>query len=253
VIVMPIDTDVSPFGFGSYSSRVTTVAGKAAYLSSLQVREQLLKLAGSLLEAAPEDLDVREGRIFVKGSERTGISVAEVCKAAIRTQATVSLTAYVAYDPPTQGADDDFYGDYSSAYTYAAQAVEVEVNTETGQIRVLRVAAAHDVGRAINPNGIRGQIYGGVAQGTGWALYENILYEAGRLQNNSLRNYTLVTVTDMPEVEPIIVETHDPVGPYGAKGIGEPALIPMPPAVANAVEDAVGVRIRDLPITGPAS
>jgi CO/xanthine dehydrogenase Mo-binding subunit len=249
VIVMPIDTDVSPFGFGSYSSRVTTVAGKAAYLSSLQVREQLLKLAGNLLEAAPEDLDVREGRIFVKGSERAGISVAEVCKAAIRTQATVALTAYVAYDPPTQGADDDFYGDYSSAYTYAAQAVEVEVNTETGQIRVLRVAAAHDVGRAINPNGIRGQIYGGVAQGAGWALYENILYEGGRLQNNSLRNYTLVTVTDMPEVEPIIVETHDPVGPYGAKGIGEPALIPMPPAVANAVEDAVGVRIRDLPIS----
>ncbi len=125
----------------------------------------------------------------------------------------------------------------------------MEVNTETGQIRVLRVAAAHDVGRAINPNGIRGQIYGGVAQGAGWALYENMVYEGGRLQNNSLRNYTLVTVTDMPEVEPIIVETHDPVGPYGAKGIGEPALIPMPPAVANAVEDAVGVRIRDLPIT----
>ena len=123
--------------------------------------------------------------------------------------------------------------------------MEVE-NTETGQIRVLRVAAAHDVGRAVNPNGIRGQIYGGVAQGVGWALYENIIYEGGRLQNNSLRNYTLVTVTDMPEVEPIIVETHDPVGPYGAKGIGEPALIPMPPAVANAVEDAVGVENQGL-------
>jgi len=249
VLVMPIDTDVSPFCFGSYSSRVTTVAGKAAYLASMQVREQLLKLAGRLLEAAPEDLDIREGRIFVRGSERAGISVADVCKAAIRTQATVGLTAYVAYDPPTEGADENFYGDYSSAYTYAAQAVEVEVNTETGQIRVLRVAAAHDVGRAVNPNGIRGQIYGGVAQGAGWALYGNIIYEGGRLQNNSLRNYTLVTVTDMPEVEPIIVETNDPVGPYGAKGIGEPALIPMPPAVANAVQDAVGVRIRDLPIT----
>ncbi|MCX5835332.1 MAG: xanthine dehydrogenase family protein molybdopterin-binding subunit [Deltaproteobacteria bacterium] len=249
VLVMPIDTDVSPFCFGSYSSRVTTVAGKAAYLASLQVREQLLKLAGNILEAAPEDLDIKEGRIFVRGSERIEISVAEVCKSAIRTKTTVGLTAYVAYDPPTEGADEDFYGDYSSAYTYAAQAVEVEVNTETGQIRVLRVAAAHDVGRAINPNGIRGQIYGGVAQGAGWALYENMVYEGGRLQNKSLRNYTMVTVTDMPEVEPIIVETHDPVGPYGAKGIGEPALIPMPPAVANAVEDAVGVRIRDLPIT----
>ncbi len=249
VLVMPIDTDVSPFCFGSYSSRVTTVAGKAAYLASLQVREQLLKLAGKILETAPGDLDIRAGRIHVRGNERIGISVAEVCRSAIRTKATVGLTAYVAYDPPTEGANEDFYGDYSSAYTYAAQAVEVEVNTETGQIRVLRVAAAHDVGRAINPNGIRGQIYGGVAQGAGWALYENMVYEGGRLQNKSLRSYPLVTVTDMPEVEAIVVETHDPVGPFGAKGIGEPSLIPMPPAVANAVEDAVGVRIRDLPIT----
>lgn len=249
VLVMPIDTDVSPFCFGSYSSRVTTVAGKAAYLASLQVREQLLKLAGKILETVPGDLDIRAGRIHVRDNKRTGISVAEVCRSAIRTKATVGLTAYVAYDPPTEGANEDFYGDYSSAYTYAAQAVEVEVNTETGQIRVLRVAAAHDVGRAINPNGIRGQIYGGVAQGAGWALYENMVYEGGRLQNKSLRSYPLVTVTDMPEVEAIVVETHDPVGPFGAKGIGEPSLIPMPPAVANAVEDAVGVRIRDLPIT----
>jgi CO/xanthine dehydrogenase Mo-binding subunit len=249
VMVMPVDTDVSPFCFGSYSSRVTTVAGKAVRQASLQVRKQLLEVAGELLKGPPEDLDIRAGRIFIRGREAEGIAVADVCKKAIRTRATVGLTAYVSYDPPTEGADEDHYGDYSSAYTYAAQAVEVEVNTETGQVRVLRAAAAHDVGRAINPDGVRGQIYGGVAQGAGWALYENMIYEDGRLRNDSLRNYTMVTIKDMPEVEPIIVETHDPVGPFGAKGIGEPALIPMPPAVANAVEDAVGIRIRDLPIT----
>jgi CO/xanthine dehydrogenase Mo-binding subunit len=249
VIVMPIDTDVSPFCFGSYSSRVTTVAGKAVYLASRKVRQQLLDLAGEIMEVLPEDLEIKDGRIFVRGTKDAGITVAEVCQVAIRTKATVSLTAYYAYDPPTEGANEEFYGDYSSAYTYAAHAVEVEVNTETGQVKVLRVAAAHDVGRVINLNGVRGQIYGGVAQGAGWALYENMIYENGMLKNNGLNKYTMMTIADMPQVEPIIVETNDPIGPFGAKGIGEPSLIPMPPAIANAVEDAVGVRIRDLPVT----
>lgn len=249
VLVMPLSTDTSPFCFGSYSSRVTTVAGKAVELAAREVRRQLLAVAEDHLEIAAEDLDIEEGRIFAKGYEQKGISVAEACRLAIRTRKTVPLTAYLAYDPPTQGADQDFYGDYSSAYTYAAQAVEVEVDTETGQVRILRVAAAHDVGFAVNPLGVKGQIYGGVAQGGGWALYENLAYQEGRLLTTSLRQYHLMTISDMPEVEPILVESMDPVGPYGAKGVGEPSLIPMPPAIANAIQDAVGVRIRDLPIT----
>lgn len=249
VTVMAIDTDVSPFCFGSYSSRVTTVAGKAVYLASLEVRKQLLTLAGQVLKEDPGSLDIKDGEVFVRPDPGKKVSVTELCQAAIRTKATISLTAYIAYDPPTQGADESFYGDYSSAYTYAAQAAEVEVNTETGEVRLLRVTAAHDVGRAININGVRGQIYGGVAQGAGWALYENMVYENDVLQQDSLRKYTMMTIADMPEVESIIIETNDPVGPFGAKGVGEPSLIPMPPAIANAVEDAVGMRIRDLPIT----
>jgi CO/xanthine dehydrogenase Mo-binding subunit len=249
VMVMPLSTDTSPFCFGSYSSRVTTVAGKSAQLAALQVREQILGLAGEVLEISPEDLEIENGWIHPRGSKKTGMEVSEVCRLAIRTKKTVPLTAYVAYDPPTQGADQNFYGDYSSAYSYAAQAVELEVDTETGRIRLVRVVCAHDVGFAINVAGVEGQILGGVSQGGGWGLYEDIVYEKGTLRTTGLGDYKIMTSCDMPKVEIILVETHDPVGPYGAKGVGEPTLIPMAPAIANAVQDAVGVRIRDLPLT----
>lgn len=249
VRVMPLCTDTSPFCFGSYSSRVTTVAGKAAKLAAEKVREQLLEVAEEILEVTAQDLEIVEGRIFAKGYQEKSLTVAEVCQVAIRTQRTAPLTAYISYDPPTTGADADFYGDYSSAYNYAAQAVEVEVDTETGRVRLVRVAAAHDVGFAINPMGVKGQIYGGVAQGGGWALYENVVYENGRLRTTGMRHYNMMTMSDMPEMESILVETIDPIGPYGAKGVGEPTLIPMPPAIANAVHDALGIRMRDLPIT----
>jgi len=249
IMVMPLDTDVSPFCFGSYSSRVTTVGGKAVYLAALKVKEQVLDLAANLMDIPPELLEIQNGSVVIASDPGRSMPVAKLCQIAIRSKTTRALTAYVAYDPPTQGADENFYGDYSSAYTYAAQGVEVEVDTLTGQVRVLRVAAAHDLGRVINPNGVRGQVFGGIAQGAGWALYENIVYENGELKTTSLRNYNLPTIQDMPAVTPISVETHDPVGPYGAKGVGEPTLIPMAPAIANAIEDAVGVRIKKLPIT----
>jgi CO/xanthine dehydrogenase Mo-binding subunit len=249
VKIMPLDTDSSPFCFGSYSSRVTTVAGKAAKQAALEVKRQLLELSADLLQVPAGDLQIENGRIFSSVDSSKGLDVPEACFAAIRTRKTVPLTAYVAYDPPTTGTDEQFYGDYSSAYTYAAQAVELEVDTETGQVRLLRVACAHDVGKAINPMGVKGQIYGGVAQGGGWGLYENIVYENGRQATTHLRHYNMMTMSDMPDIESILVETLDPIGPYGAKGVGEPTLIPMPPAIANAVQDAVGVRIRDLPIS----
>ena len=249
VRIMPLDTDSSPFCFGSYSSRVTTVAGKAAKQAAIEVKRQLIELAADVLQVPGEDLQIQGGRIFCPSHSEKGLTVAEACRLAIRTQKTVPLTAYVAYDPPTTGADENFYGDYSSAYTYAAQAVELEVDTETGQVTLLRVACAHDVGKAINPIGVKGQICGGVAQGGGWGLYENIIYENGRQMTTHLRHYNMMTMSDMPKIESILVETLDPIGPYGAKGVWEPTLIPMPPAIAHAVEDAVGVRIRDLPIS----
>lgn len=249
ITIMPIDTDVSPFALGSYSSRVTTVGGKAVLLACRQVREQVLDLAAAMTGRPVETLDLDEGVVVAAEGEPLSLPLRKVAYQAIRTNAGVPLTAFITYDPPTEGADKDFYGDYSSAYTYGAHAVEVEVDTVTGKVKVLRVVAAHDVGRTVNELGLQGQINGGVAQGIGWCLYENMLFDKGRPVNASLHGYTLMTIADMPEIESVIVESNDPVGPYGAKGVGEPTLIPTAPAIANAIEDACGVRIVDLPIT----
>jgi CO/xanthine dehydrogenase Mo-binding subunit len=196
-----------------------------------------------------ESLFISDGVIHCRDSQEVALTLKAVARQAIRTKAGVPLTAYITYDPPTEGADANYYGDYSSAYTYGAHGVEVEVDTVTGQVKVLRVVAAHDVGKVINELGVQGQITGGVAQGIGWTLYENMQFDKGKPLGTSLHGYTLMTIADMPKVESIIVESNDPVGPYGAKGVGEPTLIPTAPAIANAIEDACGVRITDLPIT----
>ncbi len=123
------------------------------------------------------------------------------------------------------------------------------MDTETGRVLVLRIAAAHDVGRAINPMLLEGQLHGGLSQGLGYGLTENLASEGGQFVNGNLADYKIFTARDMPEIIPIIVETLDPDGPYSAKGIGEPVLVPTAPAIANAIYDAVGVRIKDLPMT----
>ena len=127
--------------------------------------------------------------------------------------------------------------------------MEVAVDTETGEVTVLKSIGAHDVGQAINPDAVAGQIEGGAAQGQGYALCEELLYEDGLLRSPSFSEYLIPTVMDMPRVQSIILESRSGVGPFGAKGIGEPALTPVAPAIANAVTDAIGVRIRELPIT----
>lgn len=249
ITVMPLDTDVCPFGMGTYSSRVTTVGGKAVFLASENVLEQVLQLAAEMCQRQPDTMYMEDGLIRCSRDPSVLLTLKEVAAKAIRSRAGVPLTAYVTYDPPTEGADKNFYGDYSSAYTYGAHGVEVEVDTVTGKVKVLRVIAVHDVGKVINQLGLQGQITGGVAQGIGWCLYENMLFKNGCPATSGLHGYTFMTIKDMPAVEGIPIETNDPIGPYGAKGVGEPTLIPTAPAIANAIEDACGVRIRDLPIT----
>jgi xanthine dehydrogenase molybdenum-binding subunit len=155
------------------------------------------------------------------------------------------------YDPPTQLVDKDTYkGNISATYGFGAQAVEVEVDLETGQVRPLRVVAAHDVGRAINPMSVEGQFEGGIQMGLGYALTEEVLVGDGRVRNPDFLDYRLHTAADMPKIESVIVETDDPEGPFGAKGVGEMGTNPTAAAVVNAVYDAVGVWITGLPITG---
>lgn len=137
-----------------------------------------------------------------------------------------------------------------AAYVYATQVAEVEVDDETGEVEVLRICAAHDSGTAINPALVEGQVEGGIAMGIGMALAEEMLFDAeGRQINPNLTNYLIPTSLDMPKIEVDVVQSYDPVGPFGAKGVGEPTLVPTAPAILNAIYDAVGVRITDLPAT----
>jgi len=145
--------------------------------------------------------------------------------------------------------DRQFKGDVSAAYAFATQVAEVEVDLSTGVVRVLRLTAVHDIGRVINRMGAEGQVQGGLSMGLGYALSEELQIEGGRVRNPSFREYKLMTATEMPEIDIVLVETHDPEGPYVAKGIGEAPAICTAPAVANAVRHATGLRCTTLPLT----
>jgi 4-hydroxybenzoyl-CoA reductase alpha subunit len=249
VTVVNTDTDITPWDVGAHASRTTFVAGNSARLAAANAKRQILEGAAENLGEKAEDLDMREGKIFRKGEPEESIPFEKMIRSRhFRPDGDVIL-ARGWYEPPTERQDKQFRGNISAAYGFATQAVEVEVDEETGEVKVLKIAAAHDVGRAINPMAVEGQIHGGVSMGLGYGLYEELVVEEGRVLNPNFADYALPTALDMPEIDTIIVETDDPAGPFGAKGMAEPACIPTAPAIANAVYDAVGVRIRDLPIT----
>jgi xanthine dehydrogenase molybdenum-binding subunit len=155
------------------------------------------------------------------------------------------------YEPPTELPDwSKGYGNMSASYAFGTQGAEVEVDTETGEVTILRLVAVHDVGRVLNPQTLKGQIYGALAQGVGYALYEEVLTDQGRILNPGFTDYKIPGTCEMDfPIHLEFVEPDDPAGPYGAKGTGESGLVPTAPAIANAIHDAVGVRIRHLPIT----
>ncbi|MBM4321420.1 MAG: xanthine dehydrogenase family protein molybdopterin-binding subunit, partial [Deltaproteobacteria bacterium] len=161
------------------------------------------------------------------------------------------LSVEVFYDPPNELPDfEKGIGNMSATYAYGTQGAEVEVDEETGEVEILRLAAAHDVGRAINPQTLRGQLIGALAQGVGFALYEQLFSAQGKILNTNFCDYKIPTIQEMSfPIDLDFVETDDPFGPFGAKGVGEPGLVPTAPAIANAIHDAVGVRLHDLPIT----
>jgi xanthine dehydrogenase molybdenum-binding subunit len=153
------------------------------------------------------------------------------------------------YEPPSTAPDKDQKGNISACYAFGTHVAEVEVDLETGVVKVTRLCAAHDVGRVINRSGIEGQIEGGILQGIGYCLTEELKVEDCRIRNPSFTDYKLPSATDLPELKISLIETKDPAGPYGAKGIGEAPLIPVAAAIVNAVYNATGVRITELPLT----
>ncbi|HLE02546.1 MAG TPA: molybdopterin cofactor-binding domain-containing protein, partial [Dehalococcoidia bacterium] len=240
---------VKPWDVGSHASRTTFIAGKAALIAAGRARAQLLDEAASKLEARPQDLEIQDARIYVRGSPERSLTVAQVARGALLRRGGQIIMGEAFYDPDTYEMDRDLRGHLTAAVSFGSQAAEVEVDTEIGGVRVKKVIAAHDVGRAINPMATEGQLEGGVLMGTGFATTEEMQVEAGTIRNANFMDYRIPTAVDPPEMEVVLVETIDPEGPYGAKGIGETGLIPTAAAIASAVWRATGVRVRDLPVT----
>jgi len=250
VHVAVVDTDISPFGLGSFATRGTLMGGNGVLAAAANAFEQMAETAARLLGVKPEDVTCRKERFFVKGAEAKSVPFLEVAEEATfgRHGAPVVGTGY--YDPKTDLPDPKTkYGNISPAYPFGCQIAEVEVDPDTGQVRVTDLVAAHDVGRAINPMATEGQIRGGVTQGLGWTLMEDMAYKDGKLLNPDFIDYVLPTVMDVPDIRPILVEPIEPSGPYGAKGIGEPALNPTMAAITNAIYHATGIRVKELPVS----
>lgn len=238
------DTASTPFEIGSHASRSCYSAGKAVFLAATDVRKQVLEYAGELLNVAPERLEIKDSVVCFAGQEmgddcdgpeRKSISLKEVAY-----HAHLHSKAFIGVGSP----------DSDNAPPWHAHFAEVEVDTELGQVKVLRVVAAHDIGKAINPMIVEGQIEGGVLMGIGYATSEEIKYnEKGKQLHDGYHKYMLATADDIPEIDVIIVEANEPSGPFGAKGVGETGMIPTAGAIANAVYNAIGVRICEIPLT----
>lgn len=248
VRIISADTAVTPDALASTASRQTFVSGKAVQLAARDAKTHLLAYAATLLDCSPEELYVEDGTVFSDQQQAKNMSFADLANRA-HTNGK-QFIGFAWYDNTTKDVDHETnQGDAYATYIYATQVVDVEVDTDTGDITVLRVAAAHDVGRAINPMMIEQQVEGAVAQGMGYGMMEEVIIEKGITKTPSFTKYLIPTALDMPEVDTFIVE--DPVerGPFGAKGVGEGAIIPTAAALVNAVYNAIGVRFRSLPIT----
>jgi CO/xanthine dehydrogenase Mo-binding subunit len=249
VHVAPPDTDISPFCIGTLASRVTIVAGNAAILAARQARDRLLALGATELGALPADVELVGGQVRVRADPTRAKALADLARLHIWRHGGQGIQESATWDAKTQMHGPDLMGNIAPAYSFAAQAVEVEVDTETGRVTVIDSWVADDCGKALNPTAIHGQTNGATVQAIGWTLYEHLQFEGGRLMNGNFADYTLATADAVPMLRGGFVESNDPNGPYGAKGASETAILPGAPAIANAVFDAIGVRITDLPIT----
>ncbi len=250
IVVPDLDTDFSPHGLGAYADRTTHIGGNATRLAAIEAREQLFEFAAEMLECDPRDLVARDRKIFPKGSPQKALAFQEVTRRSWFQTGGKEIIGRGSWDPPSVPPDPETqYGNVSSAYTFGAQIAEVEVDPRTGKVTILNFAAAHDVGKAINPIAVEGQLEGALVQGAGYGLMEDMVGVDGRIYNPNFLNYRLPTILDASPMKIMMVESNDPVGPYGAKGVAEPALVATAPALANAIYDAIGVRITNLPIT----
>lgn len=238
------DTLVTPNAGPTSASRVTYVTGNAMLKAARAVKRTLQSAAEAIL--GEKDLIFRDGEIQSEAHPEKRMTFRKLAKSCHLRGLQMVETAW--HDVTTKDVDHETgQGKAYSTYAWASQLAEVEVDTDTGKVEVLRIVAAHDVGKAINPSNVEAQIEGGAVMGVGYALEEEIKQEGGHVRNQSLGEYMIPTSLDVPVIEPHIVEVPVPDGPHGAKGVGEPALIPTAPAILNAICNALDVRITELP------
>ncbi len=241
------DTAFTPFDASTTSSRSTFHMGNAVKMAARDAKDQIIKLAAEILEANPDDLVIKEGNVFVKGMPEKPLPIEKILREQYGISGTVLGRGY--FFPKVTEGPVEYYSNMMAFYLLGAHGVEVEVDRKTGEVRILKIYAAHDTGKAIHPTSCAGQIEGGVSMGSGFALLEEMLFKDGHVLNPSFLNYKIPSAVDTPAIVPILVECAHPDGPFGAKGMGETTNVPTPPAIANAIYNAVGVRIKDLPIT----
>jgi aerobic carbon-monoxide dehydrogenase large subunit len=244
VTVVGGDTAAVPFGVGTFASRSGVTAGNSIADAASQVRAKVVGAAATLLEAAPADIEIEDGRVFVRGAPGSAVDVARVVQASMPTfakpgVATPDFDATAYHHVPTV------------TYASAVHVAEVEVDAETGRVTLRKYVVAHDCGKVINPTIVDGQVHGGVAQGVGGGLFEEIAYDdSGQLLSGSLMDYAVPVATDLPSIQTVHLECPSPRNPLGMKGLGEGGAISPPAAIANAIDDALaplGVRLTETP------
>jgi CO/xanthine dehydrogenase Mo-binding subunit len=248
VRVVNDDASIRPWDVGTHASRATFVAGNSALLAARKAKEIILNAAAEVLNTSISSIVVENGVVYDRETPSKRIEFDKLVRRIHFREGGTNIVVSAFYDPPTVMQDESWRGNISAAYVFGAQAALVEVDQETGEVKVLKVVSVHDSGRIINPMAAEGQVHGGVHMGIGYALYEELVLEQGRVVNASFADYHVPTAQETPVVKAVFVENPDPAGPFGAKGIGETACIPTAAAIANAVYDATGRRVKKLPI-----
>jgi CO/xanthine dehydrogenase Mo-binding subunit len=233
------DTDVAPVTGLSAGSKTIYTVGTAVLQAAEDARRQTLEIAAAELEASVHDLELVDGKVVVRGMPDKGITLAAIGKKG---------NLYMSKTPPVLGKANPAFS--QQAPGFAAQLARLEVDPDTGEVTIHDFVVVQDVGKAINPIGVEGQMQGGAVQSIGMALTEGLMFDdSGRLTNPSLLDYRKLTAADLPSLETIIVEVPAPAGPFGARGVGEPPIVPAPAALANAIQDATGARLTELPMS----
>lgn len=244
-LVQP-DTDLVPESGPTVGSRSTTLMGNAIILAARQVKESILDMASMMLMVPADKLVAQSNKIFDRDNPEKSLEFKEVATRCMQTGKRLIGQGW--WTPPASSLDGHTgQGSPYFVYTYSTHMVQLVVDVETGEVDIEDYVAAFDVGKAINPKALEGQIEGGVAMGLGYALMEEVVMEKGVMQNLNLQNYLIPTMLDVPDIQPVILEVENQFGPYGAKGIGEMPNIPATPAILNAIANACGGRVRKLP------